>query len=165
MFAPRLKPGDVVIYLTKKARHRRGERHWRMTAVLRVARLFDSHPEAAAWYVGEGLPVPSNCMVDGNPPNPLSHSHRKNRHKHLPEETFLRRWDADYRYRSRKNGRFVVCDRLWADLDWTAVVVQEDDLHLVFGKVPGTRNPGAHAITHLRPLLAQLGVDAPPSCP
>lgn len=165
MFAPRLKSGDVVIYLTKKARYRRDERHWRMTAVLKVARLFDSHPEAAAWYVDEGLAVPSNCMVDGNPPNPLSHSHRSNQHKHLTEDKFLRRWDAGYRHRSRTNGRFVVCDRLRVDLSWTAAIVHEEHLQSVFGKVPATRNPGAHAITRLRPLLAQLGVDAPPSCP
>lgn len=158
-FAPRLRPDDRVIYMTKKARYGHPQRHWRMTAVLRVSRMFESHARAAAWYAENGLCVPSNCMVEGNPPNPLDHSHRQNTNKHLPDTKFLQRWDAGYRFRSKQNGTFVACEPLWVDLTWNAVAVHEEDLQHVFGKVPATRNPGALPIMFLEPLLARLRVE------
>jgi hypothetical protein len=64
-FAPRLHVGDTTIYVTTKGGWGR-----RLVAVLRVRERFESHDEAAAWYRELGLPLPSNCWVDGNPPIP-----------------------------------------------------------------------------------------------
>lgn len=164
-FAPRLRPDDIVVYLTKKARLGGGPSHWRLTAVLRVARLFDNHDSAAAWYRQLGLPLPSNCHVKGNEPNHVSRSHRGNDHRGLPDDAWTLAWDRDYRARARVYPRFVVCDRLWTGLGWDAPRVHEEDLVAVFGKAPGMRNPGALAVTRLRPLLQRIGVPVPPSCP
>src|SRR4051794_3898321 len=49
-FAPRLRVGDHVAYLTVKGRYGDSERHRRLVAVLEVVKLFDSHGQAAAWY-------------------------------------------------------------------------------------------------------------------
>ncbi|MGZ5378995.1 MAG: hypothetical protein ACXWD8_13535, partial [Mycobacterium sp.] len=39
-----------------------GFRHWRFTALLRVWKTFDSHPEAAEWYRAKSLSLPNNLM-------------------------------------------------------------------------------------------------------
>ena len=166
-FAPRLRVGDVVAYLTTKGRYRRAERHWRLTAILRIAAQFDDHAAAAVAYRAAGLPLPSNCMVPGNPSKPVCHSHRHNEHRHLADdEAFRRRWDDDYlRWRAEPYPRFVACEPLYVNLSWDAPVVHDRDLRSVFGKVPGTRNPGALDLSKLAALTRRLGIAAPPSVP
>ena len=163
-FAPRLRPGDVVVYMTKRESHGRGTER-RLTAVLRVAERFGSHDEAAACYRGRGLAVPSNCMVRGNRPASLERSHRDNEHVVEGRACPARLWDRDYADRAARHGAFLACERLWSDLGWTAPVVRKADLEAVFGEVPATRNPGALHLRLLRPLLERLRIDVPPSCP
>lgn len=164
-FAPRLAPGDTVVYMTKKLRRAiPGPR--RVTAVLKVERTFESHEEAAGWYRGMGLALPSNCMVRGNPPRPLSQSvGARARHRACGGAAtgVCNAWDAEYGARARRYGRFVVCERLWACLDWDAPVATDADLRAVFDRLPGTRNPGAHDIALLTPLVRRLRIDVPPS--
>jgi hypothetical protein len=77
-FAPRLRVGDRIAYLTAKGRYL-GETSagWRVVAVLHVIERLLSHPDAAAWYRARDLPLPSNCLVDGNPPKPLEQTNGK----------------------------------------------------------------------------------------
>src|SRR5947209_124408 len=78
-FTPRLCPGDTVGYMTVKARYGGvAMLHRRLTAVLRVSKVFASHREAAAWYSGHGVPLPNNCLVPGNPAKRLDQSHGRN---------------------------------------------------------------------------------------
>jgi hypothetical protein len=128
-FAARLRVGDRVVYLTTKGRYGEAEPrpHWRLAAVLRVVRLFDSHAEAATWYEGRGLVLPSNCMVPGNRAVPLAHTHMRGRLRAAAKAagcgTKGRRgcgggscggddvhgaWDRIYRNRAKAHGRFVV---------------------------------------------------------
>lgn len=73
LFAPRVNEGDIVVYITTKGNHlRSGERHWRLVAILQVLKRFATHEEAAAWYEAQNLPLPTNCLVPGNPPLPLN---------------------------------------------------------------------------------------------
>src|SRR5947207_14664766 len=46
-FAPRLKEGDTVVYITF-LNHK--EDQWRLTDILKVQERFESHQEAATWY-------------------------------------------------------------------------------------------------------------------
>ena len=165
-FAPRLRERDIVVYLTRKGRYEEPVAHRRLTAVLRVLQVFESHGEAAAWYRTRNLSLPSNCLVPGNPPNPVSRSHRHNRHSHLADEDeFTRRWDHDYRARARRFARFVVCRPIKVILGCDAPIVHDEDLEHVFGKVPATQNPGALSIALIPALLERLQIDVPPSCP
>ncbi len=161
-FAPRLQPGDTVAYMTVKGRYGPDRlRHRRLTAVLRVNRVFRSHREAAEWYAACGMPLPSNCMVRGNGPKPLQESHRHHRHGAcLQGEVLLRRWDAAYRLRSLQFGAFVVCETLFKDLSWGAPVVEDGHLREAFGRLPGTQNPGVLPAGDLRKLLDLLGIPA-----
>src|SRR5215204_5308365 len=51
-FAPRLEIDDRVAFVTQRGNHGgliEGP-HWRLVALLRIARRFETHEEAASWY-------------------------------------------------------------------------------------------------------------------
>src|SRR3989338_4654926 len=132
-FAPRLKPGDCVIYITHKEKyHPYRERHWRLVAILKVERRFETHEEADRWYSGQGYSLPSNCMVEGNPPVPLEKTDRYR--KSLDE------WDRNYRVRARYCGAFLVCRPIFIELH-NPPRLTDEWMQQVFGRIPGTRNP------------------------
>lgn len=168
-FAPRLKVGDLVCYMTCNARFGTRQSHRRMIAVLRIDLLFDSHREAANWYRSQGLPLPSNCMVPGNAHCPLDHSHRVCKSSCSDDDGLACGWDGNYARRANKYGRFVVCTCLWKDLDWSAPTIQDRDLVRTFGKIPATRTPGAFGMDKSSILFDALGVtlsqDTQPSSP
>lgn len=164
-FAPRLQVGDAIAYMTTKRTFGGGPNRRHLAAILRPQRLFDSHAEAAEWYRGQSLPLPSNCMVAGNEPQPLDRSHgiADNRHPDLSERH--RKWDQGYRYRARTYGRFIACEVVFRCLGWDAPVVHDADLKAVFGKKPGTQNPGRLPIDHVEPFMKRLQIAASPSSP
>jgi len=135
-FAPRLEVGDVVAYLTNRRNFGNGPER-RLTAVLRVWRIFDTHEAAAEWYRDRGLALPSNCMVSGNRAKPFAQSHGRD-----PGAEGCNGWDAGYRRRARLWGWFVVCRVLWRDLDKTAPVVENRHFRKAFRRLPSLQNPG-----------------------
>jgi hypothetical protein len=161
MFAPRLRVGDVVGYRTNKGTYddsRDPER--RFIAVLKVLHLLPTHEGAADWYTREGFPLPSNCMVPGNPPQPLDRSHRLfNASDCAGDARTLEEWDASYQKRANDNPTFVVCLKLWSNLGWSAPVVTNDDLIAAFDRIPGAENPGKLPRAGFETLLKRLGID------
>lgn len=147
VFAPKLRVGDVVVFITAKGQYQRlPKEHWRLTAVLKVVERFETHEAAAEWYREKGLPLPGNCMVDGNPPQPLDHTSGvfadedgKERVAGSTDE-----WDAGYRRRSLESGVFLVCKPLYVNLR-TPQMILEEDLRGIFpnGRMPIARNPSA----------------------
>ena len=92
-FAPRLRPGDHVVYITVKRTYPGAdEAHRRLVAILNIKASFKTHRDAAVWYRDQGIALPSNCMVFGNRPQPLDQTDQ-----YCPD---LGRWDADYRVRA-----------------------------------------------------------------
>ena len=133
-FAPRLRPGDTVVYTTTKGRW--GEvrfPHWRLVAVLEIAERFETHTDAAGWYRAQGLRLPSNCVVDGNPPLPVPLTLH---HGRLHDDA----WDAVCIERAAAVGTLLACTPRLLDLHDPPVVTQ-DDLLAIFGTVPNTRTP------------------------
>ena len=132
-FAPRLRVGSKVIYITKKGRYFNSlTSHWRLVAVLEVIKTFQSHKEAATWYREKGEHLPNNCMVYGNPPVPLEKTDRFH--------TDLRHWDAIYRMRAKNFGIFLVCKKILCDLERPPAIT-EQMMRDIFGRIPGTRMP------------------------
>lgn len=156
-FAPRLREGDSVAYMTVKGSYPPvAFRHWRLIAMLRVIRRFESHDAAAAWYSERGLPLPSNCMVDGNAcfPYDMTAGTEKRRFGNVTNiDELLRRWDLSYRLRSRRNGVFLACEAEFLSLD-NPPVLADADLLQVFGRVPATRMPPAITEAQYRALHA-----------
>ncbi len=159
-FAPRLRPNNLVAYMTKKGRYGADvPRHWRLIAVLEVMHLFDSHEDAAAWYTAQGCSLPSNCMVDGNSPEPLVRSHRLHIDaKRLTDDRLLRTWDLGYRHRAREFPRFVACQKRHVTLGFDAPVVLDQHLLAAFGRIPGTHNPGKLSQDQFMRFLRSVGV-------
>lgn len=159
-FAPRLQVGDRVAYLTVKGKYAgEPEAGWRLVAILRVSHRFPSHKEAAGWYVGHGYPVPSNCLVDGNPPKPFEFTNRnppaKVKERVAAESDFglaVRLWDATYRRRVAEWPVFLATEAELLELSHPrqlrkAAIVE------TFGKVPATLNPSEIGCDRLERLV------------
>jgi len=119
LFAPHLKEGDEIVYITTKDFYGEAFRHWRIVARLKVLKRFDSHPDAATWYRGQIGKVPSNCMVAGNSPLPLSHTSRG------PSicapgcgsaAATLKQWNAHYQTRTDTIPVLLACKSVWKEL-------------------------------------------------
>ncbi len=145
MFAPRLQEGDSVVYMTVKGRYApEWFSHWRLVAILKVVRRFESHKHAATWYQERGLPLPSNCMVEGS--NPVSYDMTigvlpTNKFGDgLSTDDILRKWDLGYRVRARKNGVFLACEAEFLEVHEPPIITEAAMLH-IFGRTPPTLTP------------------------
>ena len=133
-FAPRLRPGDTVVYVTTKGRWLGRKRpHWRLVAVLEVAERFETHAAAARWYRQHGLAPPSNCVVPGSPPVPVALTLR---HGALHDDA----WEATCQERAAACGVLLACRPHVVALH-DPPVIEQDDLLALFGTVPNTRTP------------------------
>lgn len=163
-FAPRLGPGDVVVYLSKKNRYGACEAQRHLTAVLEVLHKFGSHEAAAAWYCEQDLPLPNNCLVPGNDAKPFYRSHRRvEREANSSDAKTHRQWDRAYHDRAKLHPQMVVCKPLFVDLTWDSPIVTDDDLTIALDHVPGMQNPGRLPLQLLDRLAAQLGLSVRPS--
>lgn len=153
LFAPRLEEQDVIVYITHKGSYLDIRfRHWRLVAIIKVIRRFDSHRKAASWYRSQGLPLPSNCVVKGNAPLPVNRTAHLTRGCH-----FLKKWDHGYRKRAEACGIFLVCRGLYKELRSPAVIT-EKIMREVFGRVPGTRNPPEIKQAQLQELIERCRI-------
>jgi hypothetical protein len=149
-FAPRLKVGDTVAYLTRKGSY--GDHpspHWRLVAVLRIKATFPTHRAAADWHLGQGLPLPNDCIVPENPPLPADHTE--------DPDADIAEWDAHYRRRTQEHGAFTISEPLWMDLYEPPVITHAVMLD-VFGRVTPTRTPPEIPDHQFRALLLAAGV-------
>lgn len=152
-FAPRLRKDDVVVYMTVKGDYlNTGAKHWRFTCILKVSKRLESHVEAANWYRRNHIPLPSNCMVPGNGPLPVSMT----AHKSGICNAVLRE-DRSYQQRARDYGAFLVCTALYRQLD-NPPMISPFLMNKVFRRFPVTRNPPQIEPEQLRSLIEQLGV-------
>ncbi|HUP63520.1 MAG TPA: hypothetical protein VNA69_24250 [Thermoanaerobaculia bacterium] len=148
-FAPRLRPGDRVAYMTT-IQHGA----WRLSALLEVKERFETHKEAKAWHEARGLALPSNCMTRGNRPIPLDrtdgcggcHSSRE-----------LAQRDAVYAERALRFGVMLLCKPLFIQLHSPPVISREDWIAWN-GRVPVTRTP-PQISERLWDRLTHLGYD------
>jgi hypothetical protein len=158
-FAPRLEVDDLVAYVTNKHRFGLNEPQRRLTAVLRVHQVFPSHQSAAQWYRRRQLGLPANCCVRGNPARPLDESHRRFDSSACAgdAQTFAE-WNEEYRRRAEEYPTFVVCEKLWSNLSWSATTVSDSVMKKAFGCIPGTQNPKRRTLDELTALLEQLSI-------
>jgi len=147
-FAPRLRVGDRVAYLTVRGKYLGdSERGWRLVAVLRVLHRFASHPVAAAWYEQQWQPLPSNCLVERNPPKVYELTNGDPPYevkKHMMEEhdsvRLIRLWDATYRKRIARWPVFLATKAEFVELS-SPPALSEMQMCSIFGRVPATLNP------------------------
>jgi hypothetical protein len=159
-FAPRLQVGSYIAYITKRGAYGSRQRHWRLTALLEVAHRFESHREAAAWYLERGSRVPHNCVVQGNRPAPfdatdgtLSRLVRDATAGRSPEH-IIRVWDHSYHLRAQAHPVVLACQPIAIELH-DPPVINESDWLAWHGRVPPTLNPPAIPDTLWQALLAR----------
>jgi hypothetical protein len=145
LFAPHLKEGDEVVYITTKNRYGEAFRHWRMVASLKVFKHFDSHSEAAEWYRGKVGKLPSNCIVAGNPPLPLSRTSRGTSNC-APgcgsAAATLKQWNDHYQGRANTIRVFLACKTVWKELTSPAILTDQAALKILKSeKRVNARNP------------------------
>lgn len=147
-FAPRLRAGDRVAYLTTKGKYLRDtEPGWRLVSVLHVLHRFDSHGEAASWYGQQNEPLPSNCHVEGNPPKAFELTNGnppaeiKKRVSAEPDFTrAIRLWDSTYHQRITRWPVFLATEAEFLNLN-DPPQIHESQMREVFGYIPATLNP------------------------
>jgi hypothetical protein len=158
-FVPRLRKGDFVAYMTNKGSFGSDEIRRRITAILQVHIIFESHAAAARWYRSHDRRLPTNCCVPRNAPKPLDQTHRRS-----GVNKTLRQWDAIYQKRAEKYRDFVACKRIWRDLSDCAPKVLDHDLVQWICFKPGeTQNPRPRPVNDLKRLMRRLGIPVPPS--
>lgn len=148
--APRLRMGDRAIYISIKDRWDDSvhEDCWKLVAALQVVDQPPSHIAAATWYRERGLPLPSNLLVEGNPPETWERTSQRIRPKLRdrvgdpcahPDRT-VRLWDAGYHQRAREDPGVSICQVIARSL-WSPPTVRVTDFVSLMGKEPSTRNP------------------------
>ncbi|HOJ07233.1 MAG: hypothetical protein D8M52_10690 [Chlorobi bacterium] len=151
--APRLFEGDRIIYLTVKSDYDNiGEAHYRLTAILKIHKRFENHQDAANWYIKNKILIPSNCLIDGNPPlsiektaglkstqmKRIMNHDESTRNKQLSK--MLKEWDAEYWDKTKRYPVFITCKKIFIELNNPPILLTKD-LTKIFKKVPVTRTP------------------------
>lgn len=150
-FAPKLKVGDRVFYMTVKGRYLGRPHGWGLVAALEVIHVCDTHEAAAEWYRAAGQPLPSNCMVKDNPPLPLDNTAglpslgkgmRQSWTQNAKPPQSLEEWDAHYAGRAARWPKFVITEPIRpVELKEPRIVTRAAFKHILKKDgVPGTQN-------------------------
>ncbi len=150
-FAPRLHENEIVVYLTVKRRYPGcSEAHWRLVSVLQVVKRFDNHEDAAEWYRNQGLRLPTNCIIEGNPPVALDRTDGWHRS--------LDAWDRIYHRKARLCPVFLACRPLFCELNDPPIITEEMMIRS-FGHVPATRTPPVVSLEAIQRLISEIGLE------
>lgn len=153
-FAPLLCPNDIVVYMTVKGKWLADFDHHRIIAILEVIDRKDSHLQAKSWYTSKGLTIPSNCMVDDNPPHPFLKTAGRYENKkdiknfltYPPEkqttigERIIKHWDNEYLEKSKTWGTFIITKPIYINLT-DPPTFTDQDIYNIFKKKINTRTP------------------------
>jgi len=172
MFAPKLFPNDIIVYITVKGKWLTDYDHYRLVAILVVIEKKETHSSAAAWYRHNKIDLPSNCMVNDNSPYQF-HETAGNYQKTTDIRKFLtynedkqktigsRRveiWNNDYFEKSKKWGDFIITKPVFTELINPPILTEENMLN-IFGRVPNTRNPNIITKEQLKNLATYADIN------
>lgn len=171
-FAPHLHENCIVAYITVKGKWSTTYAHHRLVAILEVIKRRESHQSPAAWYMARGLNIPSNCMVDDNPPHLFAETagnYKKGadikkflayppEKQKLVGEGKVRSWNKEYMNRSKKSGVFIISRPVYVNLTDPPILTQ-DAMASIFGKVPNTRNPNIIGKEEFKALAYHAGIN------
>jgi len=143
-FAPKLRAGDVVIYVTQKGKYDGFPvLHWRVVAALKVEAHFESHEAAAAWYREHNRALPSNIVVDGNEPVAMERTcqmHADDAGKEHPVRS-LDEWDTRFQERVADYGAFAATRPLYVELNRPPRITETDAKAIFLGREMSSRAP------------------------
>lgn len=153
-FAPHLRTGDIVLYMTVQGHYFHNEKHHRIVAILQVEEVYSTHQQGQIEYSKLKVATPSNCMVSGNLPFDFEKTagnfktgkelkcflELKKETQLKNGERYLGHWDNNYLQKSQKWPSFIRTKTLYINLV-DPVPVFRQDFEIIFGKLPNTRTP------------------------
>jgi hypothetical protein len=141
---PRLKNGDLVIYLTKNGRYGENFSHWKFIGILEVISLYQNHNSAATFYTNNSIPISQNIFcANSNPLNlNLTHGICGFKHGNLSPTRIIQIWNEFYRIRSIKYSNCAIT-KVWKKHIYlsNALILNHNSMINIFGRIPGTQNP------------------------
>jgi hypothetical protein len=170
-FAPNLFPNDIVVYVTVKGKWSDGDSHYRLVAILEVIDRKESHIQAKSWYLSQGYDIPSNCIVDGNPPHRFCETagnyetkkdikHYLKYSKEIQERIGAQKvaaWDQHYRKQSRKSGCFNT-KPVYVNLV-NPPELTDDSIREIFGGPINTRTPNIISKDEFKKIAHLAGIN------
>lgn len=171
-FAPQLYPNDIIIYMTVQGKWNTNYDHHRIIAILEVIERKENHLQAKLWYESKGLTIPSNCMVDDNPPHPFfetagnyeNKTDIKNFLSYSPEkqkiigERKLASWDKEYLEKSKKWGAFIITKPIFLNLT-DPPILTDNDIFNIFKKKINTRTPKKLTAAEFKEIAKFAGIN------
>ena len=171
-FAPKLLPGDLVIYITTKGKWFSKEKHYRLVGILEITKKMADHNMASAWYCEQNLSLPSNCMVNDNPPLLLFRTSGTFRNKRqcteflqqdLESQNFkgkeiVERWDKNYQFRAKQWPHFIITQPIYLELN-NQPILRVCDMETIFNRVPNTQNANNASSEQLLRLINFTGIN------
>ncbi len=142
-FAPKLDVGHHIVYCAKKAAYKGKAAFWCLTALLKVEARFDDHWEAAAWYMENEGHVPSNCMIDYNPPIKFEKTlgyYAKEEKEFKQNSRYLQPWDNSYKRRAETYPAMFACKVIECALEAPIIVTPE----MVSKQCPSRKLPNSY---------------------
>jgi len=172
-FAPRLRVGDLVLYMTVGGVYPPFKCGHHLVAVLQVKEVYETHQDAKKWYEEHGFQIPANCMVPDNPPcrYEMTAGKYEKREKHCIDKylshnekdketigkAMIQKWDEEYRIRAEEHPVFVRTAPLYIEL-LAPQVIRRDQFVEIFGKVPVTQTPINLTIKEFRSLMKLIHI-------
>lgn len=171
-FAPQLYPNDIVVYMTVKGKWLTSFDHYRIIAILEVIERKETHLQAKSWYTSKGLKIPSNCMVNDNPPHSFSETAgRYEKQKDISNfltypfgkqkiigDRIVSHWDNEYLAKSKKWSCFIICKPIFINLTDPPVFTDED-IQNIFKKKINTRTPKKLSVNEFKQIAKMASIN------
>jgi len=170
-FAPHLKTNDIVVYMTVGGRQLPYKFGHHLVAILQVEEVFNSHKVGGEYYNNCSLPIPSNCMIDGNSPcefeKTFGNFENFSKYREFTRKVSLDQklegieriveWDNCYKWKSELWPIFVKTRPLYLEI--YNPLLLDDKIVDIFQKMPNTRTPKKITQLQLIKLAKLVGVD------
>lgn len=172
-FAPYLREGDIVVYLTVQGNYSPiKEKHHRVVAVLQIETVYNTHQQGKSEYSKLGITIPSNCMVKGNLPydfdktagnfktkKELEHFLVHNSPTQLTiGQRRLKHWDKNYLDKAQQWPCFIKTKALYKNVI-SPTPIFRTDFERIFNKLPNTRTPNKISENQFTELCKLLEID------
>jgi hypothetical protein len=171
-FAPHLQQNDIIAYITVGGDFKPHKQGHHLIAILQVEEVYGTHQIGQNEYKKANLPIPSNCMVEGNPPfdfdktagNFKTKSQQKTFIKRTEEQKLdigkrlLKSWDEHYLEKSKKWECFVKTRPIYVNIH-NPTQILNSDFEYIFGKIPNTRTPNKISKKQLIELAKLVGIN------
>ena len=172
LFAPNLCPNDIVIYITTQGKWFNDYNHHRLVAILEVIEQRKNHESGFSFYTSNGYKLPSNCLVEENPPLEFDRTAgdyqtikdiKKYLGRDLDKQDLIGKqriklWDNRYKERVKRNSVFNITKPIYINVH-NPPVITDKSFKDIFGRIPNTRNPNKIQKTEFKELALLAGVN------